>query len=280
MWDYSEKVKDLYINPKNSGKIEDADVVAEVGSMVCGDALKLYLKIDDNNVITDAKFETFGCGSAIASSSALTEMIIGKTIEEVEKIKNEDIVRYLGGLPDAKIHCSVMGNEALEKAIAKWRGEDITEEEELAGEKICQCFDITDALIKKVVRENDYRYVEQVTAAINAGGACGSCIPRIEDIIGEELKIKNQSNISAENDSISSFRRMQVIQETIDNNIRPLIRSDGGDLDLVDIVDSTVYVRLKGSCSNCIAADNTLKNIVEKKLRDMVDASLVVEHVK
>jgi NifU-like protein len=277
MWDYSEKVKDLYKNPRNVGVIEDADAVGEVGSIVCGDALTLYLKIDDNRVV-DAKFQTFGCGSAIASSSALTEMIKGKTIEEVEKITNKEIVEYLGGLPEQKMHCSVMGREALDKALANWRGIKLEEEEETEGKMVCQCFGISDKLIRKVIRENNLKTVEDVTNYTKAGGGCGSCIPDIEDILKEELQatIEAKDDVPAVKSPLSNIKRMQMVEETLNDVIRPILSKDGGDVELIDIDGKRVYVALRGACTNCISANVTLKNLVEGKLREFVESDIEV----
>ncbi|HNU92992.1 MAG TPA: Fe-S cluster assembly protein NifU [Spirochaetota bacterium] len=282
MWEYTDKVKDLYTNPRNVGTIENADAVGEVGSIVCGDALTLYLKIEDN-IIKDAKFQTFGCGSAIASSSALTEMIIGKAVEEAEKITNRDIADYLGGLPEQKMHCSVMGKEALEKALANWRGEETLEHEDTEGEVICQCFGVTDPLIRKVIRENKLKTVEDVTNYTKAGGACGSCIHKIEDILTEELANQPAAagvELRVAKPPLSNIRRMQLVEETINDIVRPILQKDRGDIELMDIEGKRVMVALRGACSNCPVSDVTLKNLVQDKLREFVEDDIEVIEVR
>ncbi|MBQ8590247.1 MAG: Fe-S cluster assembly scaffold protein NifU [Firmicutes bacterium] len=113
---YNDKVMDLFMNPKNVGEIENADAIGTYGSPVCGDMMQITLKVEDG-VITDAKFKTFGCGSAIASSSMATEMIVGKTLEDALKVTNKDVLDALGGLPGPKIHCSVLSEQAIKAAI-------------------------------------------------------------------------------------------------------------------------------------------------------------------
>ena len=183
MWEYTDKVKEHFLNPHNVGKIEDADGIGEVGSLACGDALTLYIKVDDN-IITDAKFQTFGCASAIASSSALTELLIGKPVEEAEKLTNKDIAEYLGGLPREKMHCSVMGQEALEQALKNMRGEaGIKAEHSHEGELICECFGIFDEEILHAIKENDLQTVEDITNFTKAGGGCGKCHDDLERLL-------------------------------------------------------------------------------------------------
>mgnify|MGYP001411261689 CR=1 FL=1 len=276
MWDYTDKVKDHFLNPRNAGKLDNADAVGEVGSLACGDALKLFLKIDDEGKNADATFQTFGCGSAIASSSALTEMVKGKTLDEALEITNRDIADYLGGLPKEKMHCSVMGREALEAAINSYRGIPI-DTTALEGEVVCECFGVTDKQIRKAIHENDIKTVEDVTNFTKAGGGCERCIPDIEKILAEELGAKESaSGPAAANKPLTNLERIQLIQKVIDEELRPALQADGGDLDLIDVEGKKVIVSLRGACSNCPSAQITLKDGVEGRLREMVDPEIEV----
>ncbi len=277
MWEYTDKVKDLYTDPVNVGKMEDADGVGHVGSVVCGDALTLYIKVRDG-VIVDSTFETFGCGSAIASSSALTEMVKGKTIEEAEKITNQDIVEYLGGLPEQKIHCSVMGSEALENAIANYRGEEPAVEDEPEGEMICHCKSITDVDLKKAIKDKGIVNIEDLIAETGAGSVCGSCIPRMEDILDEE-KWKPQEPAEEFERGMTNIQKIRKIEDLINSKIRPALKRDGGDVELVDVVDDLVVVKLHGACSTCVSANDTLQHFVQEELRAAVSDKIIVKHI-
>jgi len=282
MWEYTDKVKKYFLNPKNTGEIEKPDASADVGNISCGDALHLTLRIDKKtNIILDAKFKTFGCGSAIASSSVLTELIIGKTIGEAKKITNRDIIDKLGGLPKEKIHCSVMGQEALEKALAQYLGEEIpTEQTEDSGHIVCKCFGITDTKIRHMVTEHDLQTVEQVTNFCKAGGACTQCRDQIEDIIhlvhGEQQSSQNKT----QKKPMTNVQKIMKIQSIIDNEIRPKLESDGGDIELIDVAGNEVSVSLRGNCAGCRLAEFTLKDVIEQKLKEMVDKDIFVKEIK
>ena len=274
MWEYSDKVKDHFLNPRNVGEIENADAVGEVGSMACGDALKLMLKLDENERVVDAKFQTFGCASAIASSSALTEMLKGKTLEEAEQITNDQIADYLGGLPKEKMHCSVMGQDALKKAIACYRGETEKKQE---GNIVCECFGVTDLEIERAVRENNLFDIESVTNYIKAGGGCGNCHDRIQEIIDEVLSQGKPPEKRSK--KLTNIERIRRIEETLVREIKPALKADGGDIELVDVDGSRVFVKLFGACAACSMSQLTLKNYVETKLRELVSSDLIVEEV-
>ena len=277
MWDYSEKVKDHFLHPRNVGEMKDPDGVGEVGSLACGDALKFMFKLDENKKIKEAKFQTFGCGSAIASASVLTEMVVGKTLEEAEQITNRDIAEKLGGLPEEKMHCSVMGREALEAAIASYKGIDI--KKELEGEVICKCFGITDKEIERVIKDNHLSSVADVTHYTKAGGGCETCRPKIEEILlSLKGKVKKEP-VEAKpvpKRKLTNIQRMKLIEETIEREIRPALQTDGGDIDLVDIEGNKVIVTLRGTCSSCPSSDFTLKGFAQGKLREFVSDDIEV----
>jgi NifU-like protein len=275
MWEYTEKVKDHFLNPRNVGTIEDADGVGEVGSIACGDALTFYFKLDENGKIRDATFQTFGCASAIASSSALTEMVKGKTLEEAKNITNEDIAEFLGGLPKEKMHCSVMGRDALEKAISCYLDEP---EKEVDGEIVCECFGVTDREIERVVQENHVTTIEGVTDYIKAGGGCGNCHERIQDII--DTILGKERPAPKKTPALTNLQKIKLIEESIEREINPTLKKDAGRLELIDVDGNRVLVRMGGSCASCVKSPVTLKHYVESKLRELVSPDLVVEEVQ
>ena len=305
MWDYTDKVMEHFHNPRNQGKITEKQegeeiVTGQVGSIACGDALKLHLKIDEaSQTIKDATFQTFGCASAIASSSALTELLKGRKVDEAMKLTNKEIAESLGGLPEEKMHCSVMGQEALEAAIYTYKGIPLDTHEEDEGNLICRCFGVSDTKIKRIIRENDLTTAEQVTNYVKAGGGCSSCLPDIDDLIEEvtteqkQIKVEQEKSVevatamaTAKQDSttqtkrtLTNLQKITLIQRVIDQEIRPILAEDGGDMELFDIEGDVVKVILKGACSGCASSTETLKLAIEATLQDRVLPTLTVVSV-
>lgn len=275
MWEYTDKVKDHFMNPRNVGAIEDADGIGEVGSLACGDALKLTFKLNADEKISDAKFQTFGCASAIASSSALTEMIKGMSIGEAANVTNDDIAQYLGGLPKEKMHCSVMGRDALEKAIAYYRGEPY---EKAEGEVVCECFGVTDVEIIRAVKENHLSKIEDVTDFIKAGGGCGKCHDRIEELISSTHE--EQPSEKKTPSTMTNIQKIKLIEDVLNKEIKPVLKKDGGNIELVDLEGNKVLVKLRGACANCKTSQVTVKNLVENKIQELVSPELIVKEVK
>ena len=297
MWEYSDKVREHFFNPRNSGPLEEANGIGDVGSIQCGDALRLMLKVDpETEVIQDAHFQTFGCGSAIASSSALTEIIKGMTLDEALQVSNQNIADYLDGLPPEKMHCSVMGREALQAAIANYRGEVWSDDHE-EGALICKCFAIDAVMIEDVVKANNLNTVEEVTFYTKAGGGCTSCHEGIEEILarvkseragpGETSPPRQQTGTPAQTAApaapataataataaapaapkarLTSVQRIKRIEEVLES-VRPMLQRDHGDVDLVEVQGKMIYVSLKGACSGCMMEAATLGGIQQKMI--------------
>jgi len=276
MWEYTDKVREHFLNPRNVGVLEDANAVGEVGSLTCGDALKLYLKINDAGVIEDARFQTFGCASAIASSSVLTELLKGKTIEEARQLTNKDIAADLGGLPKEKMHCSVMGQEALEAALADYLGEKAPAPEP-EGELVCKCFGVYEGQIRRAIRENGLKTVEEITDFTKAGGGCGECAGRLQAILDEELgRPRTAPAQTAEKKPLTNLERVKLVTKIMEEEIRPSLKKDSGDIELVDIDGKTVIVALRGACQGCPVSTVTLTDFVQQRLREQVEPDITV----
>ncbi len=307
MWDYSDKVFDHFMNPRNVGAVENPDGVGEVGSMACGDALRLTFRLDENERIVEAKFQTFGCGSAIASSSVLTEMLIGMTLKEASEITNEHIAEALDGLPREKMHCSVMGREALEAAMIDYYKKlgrvvpcDLIKQSTI----ICHCFSVTKDTVKDAIFNHRLETIEDVTNHTKAGGGCKECHHDLGDLLRDCWdKIENGQDtgtvavegagglqtlgsmpqetagpkpVEHEPEDAAMVAR---IQELMDQDIAPNLHRDGGDIEFVRFNDNRVYVRLTGSCAACRSSDVTIKNVVEAQLHEFISEDLQVIEV-
>ncbi|THG77211.1 Fe-S cluster assembly protein NifU [Pseudomonas sp. A-1] len=300
MWDYSEKVKEHFYNPKNAGAVAEANAIGDVGSLSCGDALRLTLKVDPaTDVILDAGFQTFGCGSAIASSSALTEMIKGLTVDQALKISNQDIADFLDGLPPEKMHCSVMGREALQAAVANYRGEELEDDHE-EGALVCKCFAVDEVMVRETIRANQLSSVEDVTNYTKAGGGCSACHEGIERLLSEELAARGEVFVAAPTKAKSKSKsglvnlnapapapaqaapaeaapaapKMTNLQrirriETVLESIRPTLQRDHGDVELLEVDGRNVYVKLTGACTGCQMASMTLSGIQQRLIEEL-----------
>jgi len=277
MWDYSDKVKEHFFQPRNAGPLPDANAVGDVGSISCGDALRLMLKVDpETETIEEAHFQTFGCGSAIASSSALTEIVKGMKLDDALKVSNQDIADYLDGLPPEKMHCSVMGREALQAAIANYRGEEWSDDHE-EGALICKCFAIDAVLIEDTVRASNLSTMEDVINYTKAGGGCASCHEGIEEILAKVLaergetfkavpvKINKEAPKPGKLTNLERIRRIEAVLESV----RPQLQRDHGDIELVDVDGKTVYVSMTGACAGCQMEALTLQGIQAKLMEEL-----------
>ncbi len=333
MWDYTDKVKDYFFNPVNAGVLETANAVGEVGAISCGDALKLMMRVNpETEVIEAATFQTFGCGSAIASSSALTEIVLGKTLDEALTISNQDIADFLGGLPPEKMHCSVMGYEALQAAVANYRGVEWKDDHE-EGALICKCFGVDEGMVERAVRGNKLTTIEAVTNFTKAGGGCLTCFEAIEAVLAKVNAEMVEEGILAEADAYrigsvdpkslktkakpkgavgaspvataatetrtpvisleslekaaaatevvaatapaptpaaaaaapryTTVQKIKLIEEALEE-IRPYLKRDGGDCELVDVDGPNVIVKLTGACVGCQMASMTVNGVQEK----------------
>ena len=285
MWDYSEKVEEHFFNPRNAGAVAEANATGEVGSISCGDALRLTLKVNpENDIILEAGFQTFGCGSAIASSSALTEIVKGMTVDDALNVSNQDIADFLDGLPPEKMHCSVMGREALQAAVANYRGEVWTDDHE-EGALICKCFAVDAVMIEETIRANDLRTVEDVTNYTKAGGGCSSCHEGIEEILemvleekGEKFDPSAPSKQPEPADASGGMTNLQRIKriEMVIESIRPTLQADKGDVELLDVDGNNVYVKMTGACSGCQMAAVTVGGIQQRLIEELGEFIKVV----
>jgi NifU-like protein len=314
-WEYSEKTKQLFMDAVQGkpgthlGEIEDADGLGEHGSIACGDAMRFTFRVEKDlqdplkDRIVQARYLTFGCTSAIAASEALCMLIEQESRTPIEAlaITNADIVDYLGGLPEQKVHCSVMGAEALEAAVYNWAqkrgvdlkalGVDLHEGDDEDGRIVCKCFSLTEPYIRRKIKELELRTIPEITNAIKAGGACMACHHKpggLQDLLDEAwgrkavsvLAPEEAAQVNAESVApaaeLTPYQLGRRIDTVMEGYILPMLRNDGGGAEIVDIKEMAVYIKLRGACAGCAGAATTLKLLVERTLKEQVDERIRV----
>ncbi|NOX15780.1 MAG: iron-sulfur cluster assembly scaffold protein NifU [Epsilonproteobacteria bacterium] len=314
IWEeYSQKVQDLMNHPKNMGEITEeqakADgcklIVADFGAESCGDAVRLYWEVDeDTDIIKNAKFKSFGCGTAIASSDTMAELCLGKTVDEAVKITNIDVEHAMRDNPDIpavppqKMHCSVMAYDVIKEAAASYKGVDAASFEDQII--VCECARVSLGTIKEVIKLNDLKTVEEITNYTKAGAFCKSCIKPggheerdyyLVDILKdtrEEMehdKVQSQAN-EAESDlaafaSLTMVQKLKKVEKVIDDNIREMLMMDGGNLEIIDIRDTEdgftdIYIRYLGACSGCASSSTGTLYAIEEILKEKLDKQIRV----
>jgi len=306
LWEsYSRKVNDHMLNPRHLGEItkEQAEalgarlVVADWGAEVCGDAIRAFWAVDPkSNRIRDAKFKTFGCGTAIASSDMMCEMIIGKTVDEAMRITNIDVERALrddeetSAIPPQKMHCSVMAYDVIRKAASEYKGVDMDslEEEEI----VCQCARVSLRTIRDVIRINDLKTVEEITRYTKAGAFCKSCIRpgghesrthHLVDIIRDvraEMERVTSAGAPKLFAELGLIQKHRAVEQVLDVKVRPNLLRDGGNLEVVDMKSADgvteVYIKYLGACKGCPSAEVGTLSYIEDFLKAELDPAIRV----
>jgi NifU-like protein len=301
LWEqYSNKVSERMNNPRHMGEITDEEaqaaggelVVADWGAEACGDAVRLYWIVDpETNKILDARFKSFGCGTAIASSDIMAEMSIGKSVDEATSITNLDVERALRdeegkpAIPPQKMHCSVMAYDVIKKAAALYKGVDISALEE--ADIVCECARVNLRTIKDVIRINDLKTVDEITQYTKAGAFCKSCIQPggheerkyyLVDILKEtraEMEREKLQSILTESDfkSMTLIQKHKAVERLLDEEVRSMLASDGGSVEVVDMKEkdpvTEVYIHFTGACANCPSSKTGTLDVVRSKLQTL-----------
>ncbi|PAF54390.1 iron-sulfur cluster assembly scaffold protein NifU [Helicobacter sp. 13S00482-2] len=313
LWDaYSKNVSDRMDNPTHLGVLTEDDaktkeaklVVADYGAEACGDAVRLYWLVDKNDVIVDARFKSFGCGTAIASSDMMVELCLGKTVQEAVKITNIDVERALRDDPDTpavpgqKMHCSVMAYDVIKKAAGIYLGKNAEDfEDEII---VCECARVSLSTIREVIQINDLKSVEEITNYTKAGAFCKSCIKPggheerkyyLVDILegvraemeAEKLKesLQKSANGQLSFKDMTTVQKVRAVEKTIDDTVRPMLMMDGGDMEIIDIKDTSdgyidIYIRYMGNCNGCSSATTGTLFAIEDVLQQNLDKNIRV----